>query len=48
MSEDQLFAQMKLWRNWTVQFLRVIPEQVVDQIPFGHNNSIRQVASVSK
>lgn len=41
MSEDQLFAQMKLWRNWTVEFLRIIPAQVVDQVPFGHNNSIR-------
>nr|WP_202406225.1 DinB family protein [Pontibacillus yanchengensis] len=32
---------MKLWRKWTVEFLRTIPEEVVDQIPQGHNNSVR-------
>ncbi len=41
MSEEQLFEQMKMWRNWTVEFLRTIPEEIADQIPHGHNNSIR-------
>jgi hypothetical protein len=41
MKEEQLFAQFNLWRNWTVEFLRSIPEEVADQIPPGHNNSIR-------
>lgn len=41
MREEQLFEQMKMWRNWTVEFLRIIPDEVVDQIPAGHNNSIR-------
>ncbi|MBD1222065.1 DinB family protein [Virgibacillus halodenitrificans] len=41
MTEKQLFAQMKLWRNWTIEFLRSIPEEFADQIPIGHNNSIR-------
>ncbi|MFL1997186.1 DinB family protein [Lysinibacillus irui] len=41
MSEKQLFEQMKMWRNWTVEFLRIIPEDIVDQIPDGHTNNIR-------
>lgn len=41
MSEEQLFEQMKMWRKWTVEILRTIPEEVADQIPHGHNNSIR-------
>ncbi|WP_078553505.1 DinB family protein [Bacillus alkalicellulosilyticus] len=41
MREEQLFEQMKLWRNWTVEFLRTIPEDLTDRIPKGHNNSIR-------
>lgn len=41
MIEEQLFKQMKLWRNWTVEFLRTIPEEIADQVPLGHNNSIR-------
>lgn len=41
MREGQLFEQMKLWRDWTVEFLRTIPEAYVDIIPEGHNNSIR-------
>ncbi|SDQ05471.1 DinB family protein [Virgibacillus salinus] len=41
MREEQLFEQMKLWRNWTVEFLRTIPEELSDRIPQGHNNSIR-------
>jgi DinB superfamily len=41
MTEEQLFSQMKLWRNWTIEFLRSIPEEIADQIPPGHNNSIR-------
>lgn len=41
MKEEHLFEQMKLWRKWTVEFLRTIPEEFVDQIPPGHNNSIR-------
>ncbi|MGM0751675.1 MAG: DinB family protein [Bacillota bacterium] len=41
MKEDQLFNQMKLWRSWTVDFLRTIPEEIADQVPHGHNNSIR-------
>lgn len=41
MKEEQLFQQMKLWRNWTVEFLLTIPEELSDQIPQGHNNSIR-------
>ncbi|MDX8365558.1 DinB family protein [Cytobacillus sp. IB215665] len=41
MREDQLFEQMKMWRKWTVQLLRTIPDEVVDEIPHGHNNSIR-------
>lgn len=41
MKEEQLFEQMKMWRNWTVEFLRTIPEEVVDAIPHGHNNNIR-------
>ncbi|MGV3465208.1 MAG: DinB family protein [Heyndrickxia sp.] len=41
MKEEQLFEQMKMWRKWTVEFLRTIPEEVADQIPFGHNNNIR-------
>ncbi|MGM0840125.1 MAG: DinB family protein [Bacillota bacterium] len=41
MKEDQLFNQMKMWRGWTVDFLRSIPEEIVDHIPSGHNNSIR-------
>ncbi|WP_047983225.1 DinB family protein [Ornithinibacillus californiensis] len=40
MREEQLFEQMKLWRNWTVEFLRTIPEELSDQIPQGHSNSI--------
>ena len=36
MNEEQLFKQMKMWRNWTVEFLRTIPENIVDQIPIGH------------
>ncbi|HWL24621.1 MAG TPA: DinB family protein [Ureibacillus sp.] len=41
MSEEQLFEQMKLWRAWTVEFLRTIPEEMADQIPHGSNNNIR-------
>ncbi|MEK9197091.1 DinB family protein [Ureibacillus sp. FSL E2-3493] len=41
MREEQLFEQMKLWRKWTVDFLRTIPEEIADQIPNGHHNSIR-------
>lgn len=41
MKEEHLFEQMKLWRRWTVEFLRTIPEDVIDKIPPGHNNSIR-------
>lgn len=41
MKEEQLFKQMKLWRKWTVEYLRTIPEEVADQIPHGHNNNIR-------
>ncbi|WP_236939198.1 DinB family protein [Evansella clarkii] len=41
MKEEQLFEQMKLWRHWTVEFLRTIPEELLDRIPQGHNNSIR-------
>ncbi|WP_059173327.1 DinB family protein [Bacillus sp. FJAT-27445] len=41
MREEQLFEQMKMWRNWTVELLRTIPEEVVDEIPHGHNNNIR-------
>ncbi|WP_053367910.1 DinB family protein [Bacillus sp. FJAT-27245] len=41
MKEEQLFEQMKTWRNWTVELLRTIPEEVVDEIPHGHNNNIR-------
>ncbi|MBU5210212.1 DinB family protein [Heyndrickxia oleronia] len=40
MREEQLFEQMKLWRNWTVDYLRTIPTEIVDKIPHGHNNSI--------
>jgi hypothetical protein len=39
--EEQLFVQMKLWRKWTVEYLRTIPEEVANQIPHGHNNNIR-------
>lgn len=41
MNEAQLFMQMKMWRNWTVEFLRTIPENIADQIPAGHHNNIR-------
>ncbi|MED4204923.1 DinB family protein [Neobacillus mesonae] len=41
MREEQLFEHMKMWRNWTVEFLRTIPEEIADKIPNGHNNSIR-------
>ena len=41
MEEEQLFQQMKLWRNWTVEFLLTIPEEIADEIPQGHHNSIR-------
>lgn len=41
MSDEQLLKQMNMWRNWTVEFLRTIPEEVIDQIPSGHNNTIR-------
>lgn len=41
MTEEQLFLQMKMWRKWTVEFLRNIPEEIADQIPRGHNNNIR-------
>ncbi|XXM70782.1 DinB family protein [Lysinibacillus sphaericus] len=41
MKEEQLFAQMIFWRSWTVEFLRSISEEAADQIPAGHNNSIR-------
>lgn len=41
MREEQLFDQMKLWRKWTIELLRTIPEEIADQIPHGHNNSIR-------
>ncbi|WP_409271642.1 DinB family protein [Neobacillus sp. SCS-31] len=41
MKEEQLFEQMKLWRNWTVELLRTIPKEVVDEIPNGFNNNIR-------
>jgi len=41
MNEDQLFEQMKIWRQWTVEFLRTIPEEIADQILHGHNNNIR-------
>lgn len=41
MSEEQLFKQMKMWRKWTIDFLRTIPLEVVDLIPHGHNNNIR-------
>lgn len=40
MREEQLFEQMKLWRNWTVEYLRTIPAEIIDKIPHGHNNSI--------
>lgn len=40
-TEEQLFEQMKLWRKWTVEFMHTIPEEFVDQILKGHNNSIR-------
>ncbi|MCM3453398.1 DinB family protein [Heyndrickxia oleronia] len=40
MREEQLFEQMKLWRNWTVDYLRTIPAEIVDKIRHGHNNSI--------
>jgi hypothetical protein len=32
MKEDQLFAQMKVWRSWT-EILRSVPEEIADQIP---------------
>ncbi|TDL32793.1 DinB family protein [Jeotgalibacillus sp. S-D1] len=41
MTDEQIFEQMKLWRKWTVEFLRTIPEEIADRIPPGHNNSIR-------
>ena len=41
MTEEQLFNQMKMWRTWTVEFLRDIPEEIADQIPQGHRNNIR-------
>lgn len=41
MREEQLFEQMKLWRKWTVEFLRTIPVELADEIPPGHHNSIR-------
>ena len=41
MTEEQVFEQLKLWREWTVEYLQTIPEAIVDQIPTGHNNSIR-------
>ncbi|TLS36486.1 DinB family protein [Pseudalkalibacillus caeni] len=41
MREDQLFSQLKMWRRWTVEYLRTIPEDIADKIPHGHNNSIR-------
>ncbi len=40
MREEQLFEQMKLWRNWTVDYLRTVPTEIIDEIPHGHNNSI--------
>ncbi|MDH5159584.1 DinB family protein [Heyndrickxia oleronia] len=40
MREEQLFEQMKLWRNWTVDYLRTVPAEIIDEIPYGHNNSI--------
>ncbi|SDJ16290.1 DinB family protein [Salimicrobium halophilum] len=40
MKEEQLFEQMKLWRTWTVEYLQTISEELVDQIPQGHNNNI--------
>jgi len=30
-----------MWREWTVEFLRNIPEEIADQIRHGHNNNIR-------
>jgi hypothetical protein len=42
MKENQLFAQMKLWRSWTNEFLRFVPEEIADQIPPDHNNGIRR------
>jgi hypothetical protein len=33
MKEDQFFAQMKVWRSWTNEFLRSVPEEIADQIP---------------
>ncbi|MCK1989202.1 hypothetical protein MPH48_13885 [Lysinibacillus fusiformis] len=40
MGEEQLFEQMKMWRQWSVEFLRTIPEEIASQIPVGHNNNI--------
>ncbi|WP_430787452.1 DinB family protein [Virgibacillus flavescens] len=41
MKEEQIFEQMKMWRSWTVEMLKTIPEEVADKIPHGHTNNIR-------
>ncbi|HET7579265.1 MAG TPA: DinB family protein [Bacillales bacterium] len=41
MTEEQLFEQMKMWRGWTVDILKMIPEEIVDEIPKGLRNNIR-------
>lgn len=41
MTEEKLFEQMKMWRGWTVQVLKTIPEDIIDEVPDGFNNNIR-------
>lgn len=41
MNETQIFIQAKLWRNWTIDYLKSVPTENLDRIPSGHNNTIR-------
>lgn len=40
MDEKQLFAQVRLWRKWTVDYLKTIPNEIANEIPAGYNNNI--------
>lgn len=41
MNENQLFEQMKMWRGWTIEGIKNIHEEIIDEIPAGFNNHIR-------
>ncbi|WP_085506446.1 DinB family protein [Thalassobacillus devorans] len=41
MNELQVFNQWKMWRGWTLEFLKELPEEKWDLIPEHYTNNIR-------